>query len=270
MDKDITFSIICMNNNDDILNEWLLKSINEQTYKKYEIIIISTIKNGKSKFKSARDALSSIDYDACKGKYLLFCHNDIRFCNKSFLSNLAKKLDSIDFNIVGFAGMIQNSRREYVQYSSVLYGETDEELKYTGDYEFGTFIDVQTLDECCYVVPKNKYMGFKNIGNTWDLYAVQYCLEIIKMTKNINNKIYVVDESIRHKSNGNVTKRYALGLVGLKKYYAKTTPIIFTTIGIFDISLSKKDIYWNLGFDPRRHLLSRVFHFFFPNRHPLH
>ena len=81
-------SVICAYNNKEILDNYLLKSLKDQT-KDYELILIDNTKN---KFKSAAEALNYGGNNA-KEKYLMFIHQDINLCSNKFLEELQVMLN---------------------------------------------------------------------------------------------------------------------------------------------------------------------------------
>lgn len=75
------FSIICVYNNKNILDKSLIKTLDEQTFKDYELILID---NTSGQYKNAGEGLN---YGASRaqGTYLLFLHQDVAFLNKTAL-----------------------------------------------------------------------------------------------------------------------------------------------------------------------------------------
>ena len=84
------FSIICVYNNEDILNSFLLKSLSYQTVD-YDLILID------NRFHDFNSATSALNYGSkkAKGEYLLFCHQDIKFIGKDWLEKTEKELNEL-------------------------------------------------------------------------------------------------------------------------------------------------------------------------------
>ena len=98
-------SIICVYNNEQILNDFLISSLEKQS-EDYELILVD---NRNQEFTSASSALN---YGAKKatGDYLVFAHQDINFSNIDWIKNTRIQLEKIDnIGIVGVAGKINDS-----------------------------------------------------------------------------------------------------------------------------------------------------------------
>ena len=65
-------SIVCVYNNKEILNKYLIKSLESQT-EDYELILLDNTQN---KFNSAAKALNNGGRKA-KGDYIMFVHQDV-------------------------------------------------------------------------------------------------------------------------------------------------------------------------------------------------
>ena len=83
-------SVICVYNNKEILNKYLLKSLKIQT-ETHELILLDNIGG---KFKSASEALNYGGKKA-KGDYLMFVHQDVDLCSKTWLENVESILLSL-------------------------------------------------------------------------------------------------------------------------------------------------------------------------------
>lgn len=89
-------SIVCVFNDKKVLNEYLHESLKDQTAH-YELILIDNTKN---KFKSASKALN---YGAKKanGNYLIFIHQDVFLCSRTWLDEAEKIIKSLDGKAIG-------------------------------------------------------------------------------------------------------------------------------------------------------------------------
>lgn len=229
-------SIICPSNNEKILNNNLLKTLNQQTFKDYEIIIVDTINN---KYRGASEALNSGAQKA-KGEYFLFCHHDINFINKDSLENIVNCIEKInDFGIIGVAGI--NSRNCLL--GNILNGPNKELI---GE-KINKPMKVFSLDEVFFIIKKDFYFKYPlNLNNnTWHLYAVEYCLKMHELGENV----IIIPSEIYHKSDGvSLNESYYIYLRKLRKEYKKYKEI-YTTVGswytnkiLFELQMLKRKI----------------------------
>ena len=139
-------SIVCVYNNDKILRDVLLKSLENQTAE-YELI---TLDNTANRFKSAAEALNYGGLKA-KGDYIVFVHQDMWFYSSTWLEEAERLVASIpDLGIAGVAGMSEEgeSRDERRKWSIEVFDEIYEAIGPVQKPE-----EVQTLDECVLLVP---------------------------------------------------------------------------------------------------------------------
>jgi GT2 family glycosyltransferase len=183
-------------NNKEILEEWLLKSLKNQTTR-YELILVDNTDN---KFKSAAKALNYGGRRA-KGRYIMFAHQDVRLCSDTWLKDAINLLDSLqNVGLAGVAGKRDvsgfiESRRIL---SNIVHGIPP---RFAGNIKVNSPEEVQTLDECLFIVPKYVFDRLRfdeeNI-DTWHLYAVDYALSV----KKLGLKVYVLPLRIHHRSTG--------------------------------------------------------------------
>ena len=180
-------SVICVYNNKEILDKFLLKSLKRQSVE-YELILID---NQSGKYNSAPEALN---YGAAKanGDYLIFAHQDIELTSNQWLKNVEHMMKTLDnVGIAGLAGVLED---EFRIKSNMVNGippiPAGEEIK--------SPIKVQTLDECLVIIPKSIFMKYKFYEKLlgWHLYTVDYCLNIILHGFNV----YVLPIHAYHKS----------------------------------------------------------------------
>ncbi|MEL7669174.1 glycosyltransferase [Methanobacterium sp.] len=212
-----------MYNNEEILNDYLLKSLNSQTTN-YELILID---NTQKKFKSAAEAFNQEGKKA-KGKYIIFTHQDVDLCSNTFLNDLELILDPI--SNLGIAGVAGKSK-EKVIISNIKEGIPP---KFSGKIQIDTPVKVQTLDECLFIIPKNVFdmVPFdEEVCNGWHLYAVDYSLSVNEKGRDV----YVVPASIYHKSAGDsFSKEYYSILKKLLNKHRKNYKMVYTTMGNWD------------------------------------
>ncbi|MCK5160178.1 MAG: hypothetical protein KAQ99_01265 [Candidatus Aureabacteria bacterium] len=75
-------SIICVYNNETIMNDYLLKNLKGRTLG-FELIKINNTNNT---FKSAAEA-PNYGGKKAKGKYIMFVHQDVDLCSETWLEN---------------------------------------------------------------------------------------------------------------------------------------------------------------------------------------
>lgn len=213
-------SIVCVYNNKEIFEEYLLKSLKSQNIN-YELILLE---NTQKKFKSAAEALNYGGKKA-NGEYILFVHQDMDMCSGTFLKDLERILDSI--SNLGIAGVAGKSEKGLIV-SNMKQGMPP---KFAGKIQINKPVKVQTLDECLFVIPKKIFNLLKfdeKVCDGWHLYAVDYCLCV----KERGLTVYVLPVSTYHKSIGeSLSKDYYDVVKKLLKKHAKNYKWIYTTIG---------------------------------------
>lgn len=228
-------SVVCVYNNKEILDNYLLKSLRNQTVE-HELILINNIE---SKFDSAAEALN-YGGEQAKSKYLMFVHQDVDLCSNIWLNEAEKMLDRLsNIGIVGVAGKCENVE------GIITNIENGIPKRPAGKIHIKKPTEVQTVDECLIIIPKsifNKLQFDEKVCNDWHLYSVDYSLSIRKLGYNI----YVMPMYVYHLSSGfkpigklervlrgPLQRSYYLSLKKVlykhKKYYEK----IYTTCGIY-------------------------------------
>jgi len=227
-------SVVCVYNNKSILENYLLKSLKNQTVN-YELI---NLDNTQGKFKSAAKALN-YGGEQAKGKYLMFVHQDVDLCSNIWLNEAEKMLDRLsNIGIVGVAGRSENKEGVI---TNIKHGIP---IRFAGKIQIRKPTEVQTVDECLIIIPKsvfNKLRFDEKVCNDWHLYSVDYSLSIKKLGYNV----FVIPKYIYHLSSGfkpigklertlrgPLQRSYYLSLKKVlykhKNYYEK----IYTTCGI--------------------------------------
>lgn len=227
-------SIVCVYNNEDILNQWLLKSLKTQTIK-FELI---TIDNTNGRFKSASEALN-YGGERAKGKYIMFIHQDVCLLTNDWLEKAETFLNEVlDLGIAGVAGVCKTKIKQKYKIGiemvpevgaigMVYHGLEKKPWKYNKSFEKP--VKVQTLDEQILIIPKNVFSRIKfdeKICDGWHLYGVDYSLSI----KRFNIEPYVLPLPVQHRSPGSITKEYYKVLNRILKKHKKQE-IIYTTCG---------------------------------------
>jgi hypothetical protein len=188
-------SIICVYNNESVLNNWLLCSLKNQSAK-FEMILID---NRDGKYKSAASALNWGGNKAT-GEYLCFVHQDVHFCRNSDLETIEYLLSTLgNLGVAGVAGMSTNGSTVQQSQRNVII-EHEDPPEFWGNPITEPEI-VQTVDECLFVVPKKIFniLPFdEETCNSWHFYAVDYCLSLISM----GFSVYALPVPIHHQSLG--------------------------------------------------------------------
>ncbi|HFI0131861.1 TPA: glycosyltransferase family 2 protein [Streptococcus suis] len=183
-------SIICIHNDQEVLEKNLLRTLREQSFKDYELILVDTTQLA---FNSAAEALN-YGGEKAKGEIIVFVHQDIQLTSKFFLEELAKHSKEYDFGIAGVAGVGVN----FESFSRIVHGSHKE---YSAkNYEFTEPINALSLDECLLIIPKNMFEKnkFSNLGNTWHLYGTDYSLKMLSL----GNRVLILPISLWHLSEG--------------------------------------------------------------------
>lgn len=233
------FSIICVYNDPEILDSWLLTSLESESEALYESILID---NREGNYSSAAAALNAGAARA-NGDYYIFVHQDVRFLGDSWFDSALLYLDSLDdIGIAGAVGETTNGERHKDRCRNIIYhGEEPEELgvkpvpnvpdphekgelsdedvirgerlekilphpdvvrPLAGGNEIEKPVQVQTLDELLVIIPRDIFADHRfdaECCRGWHLYAVEYCLRIKYRTE---YEPYVLPLSVWHRSTG--------------------------------------------------------------------
>ncbi|WP_414468846.1 glycosyltransferase [Methanobacterium sp. ACI-7] len=214
-------SVICIYNDKEILDNYLIKSLKKQNIG-YELILIDNTKN---RFNSAASALNYSSKNA-KGKYLMFVHQDIDLLSDTWLREAQEILDSIsNLGIAGVAGKLDTKKGIITNIKEGI------PPKYTGKTSLNNLMKVQTLDECLFIIPRHIFEIIQfneEICDDWHLYAVEYCLNVIKH----GFFVYLMPLSLYHRSSGfSLSKKYYSCVEKILKKYKDDYKWIYTTIG---------------------------------------
>jgi hypothetical protein len=214
-------SVVCIFNNKEILDNYLLKSLKTQTVD-YELILID---NTKSKFDSTAEAFNKCAKNA-KSKYIMFVHQDIDLMEDNWLKNAEDLLDSIqNLGIAGVAGKL-NVKKGII--TNIKDGIPPKDA---GTTKIKNIMRVQTLDECLFIIPTSIFKMLKfneELCDDWHLYAVNYCLEIMKL----GFYVYVLPLSLYHRSSGfSISEKYYQTIKKMLNTHKHDYKWIYTTVG---------------------------------------
>lgn len=212
-------SIVCVYNKKDVLNEFLIKSLKNQSAE-YELILID---NTNGKFSSAAEALNEGGSKA-KGDYIMFVHQDVDLKSDTWLEDAERMVNSLDnMGIAGVAGRSKDVECAATNiHDGIPPGPAGTEIEKS--------IEAQTLDECLLLIPMkvfNKFQFDGEVCDNWHLYAVDYSLSI----KRSGYNVYVIPMFLYHRS-----KAYSFSheyYVTLEKLLRKHSDfkVILTTVG---------------------------------------
>ena len=235
-------SIVCIYNNRDLLESYLLKSLNEQSAK-YELILID---NTNGKFKSASEALNYGGQKAT-GQYLMFAHQDFSLDSDLWLEDTEKILKNLrNIGVVGVAGKYDRNLISNIK--------TGTPPVLAGPIHIKEPKKVQTLDECLFIIPKKIFdeIQFDEVVcDNWHLYATDYCLTV----KKAGYEVYVIPLGGYHASPGYSfsAEGYYSTLRKLVKKHKSNYKWIYTTTGSWnttlplDLQILYQKIYYWLG-----------------------
>ncbi|MBU2575181.1 MAG: glycosyltransferase family protein [Elusimicrobia bacterium] len=232
------FSIICVYNDEGILNNWLLAGLKDQT-RGFELIKVD---NTGGAFKSAAEALNYGAKNA-KGEYLMFIHQDVRLISEDWPARAEKFLrDMRDLGVAGVAGMVKTKNPGMISFGTIptdnrvweIYHGHKKELSVYNRILSGCPAEVQTLDEQLLLAPRKVFGELKFDGAAcpgWHLYAVDYALSV----KKLGLKAYVLPLPVWHMSNGNINRGYYAALINVLKKH-REEKAIYTTCGLWHTS----------------------------------
>jgi GT2 family glycosyltransferase len=221
-------SVICVYNNQEILRDYLLKGLQDQT-SGYDSVLID---NTSKRFLSAATALN---YGAsqARGDYLMFIHQDMVLLSPTWLEDAERIMASLpSLGIAGMAGVSDKLK------------ELSTNLKQgipplpAAARTVDRLMEVQTLDECLVLIPKAVFDECKfdeDVCDGWHLYSVDYCLSI----KNLDYKVFVLPLPGYHRSPGySMSRGYYTTLKRVLEKHKGRYPIIYTTMGFWNTSRS--------------------------------
>jgi len=222
MDDPFLFSIICVFNNENTLNEYLLPGLEHQSLQHEKIFI----NNSMGIYPSAAIAYNKAA-EMAKGSFLIFIHQDCYLSSETFLEQCRYYISELsDMGIAGVAGKRPENR--YV-ISNIFHGSPPGRAGHT----ITSPEVVQTLDECLIIIPKSLFSKVRFDEDTcrgWHLYAVDYCLT----TRRLGYSSYVLPVKIYHASNGDsLNYSYLLTMKRLIQKHKEENLVISTTMSNF-------------------------------------
>ena len=214
------FSIICVFNNSKKLDQYLIKSLEQQTVP-FELI---TIDNTEGNYRAAAPVLNQAAKSA-RHEYLMFVHQDVALDSKDWLAGAASDMKTLDgLGAAGVAG-----RRPFTGLvASVTNGVPP---RYVGWRKLKKPVNVQTLDGCLMIVHKQTFSRVcfdEETVDGWYLYVTNYCLDLIRH----GYKNYVLPHHIYHESSGFSDGRlYQNAMDKIIDRHRDHVNVIYTTVG---------------------------------------
>jgi GT2 family glycosyltransferase len=214
-------SVVCAYENTQILNDWLLKALKQQTVE-YELITVDTAERG---FRSAAQALN-FGGNQARGKYIMFVHQDVDLVSASWLADAEALLDTVpNLGIAGVVGSVEEGGSVSERMRNVIaHGDDAEQI----GNPISSPEPVQTLDELLLIIPREvfqKYPFDENTCDHWHLYGTDYCLDMLTMGKGV----YVIPFYVIHRSKGaSAGKLLFFFNFGLSRGYYRTLKKVLT------------------------------------------
>lgn len=191
-------SIVCIYNNERVLQEDLLDSLESQTAE-YELIMLD---NTQGDYRSPSEALNRGGAKA-KGRYIMFVHQDVHLCSNSWLDTTERLLDAIPrLGIAGTAGARKSETPRRVEtVTNIKQGIPPVNVSpFTVPLQKP--VKVQTLDESLVIIPSSVFelLHFdEEVCDDWYLaYAIDYSLSVARL----GFDVYVIPSLIHHRSIG--------------------------------------------------------------------
>lgn len=219
-------SIVCVYNNEDVLNSYLLKSLKDQIGD-YELILLDNTKN---RFNSAAEALNH-GGKTVKNEYIMFVHQDMELSSKTWIYDAENILNSL--KNLGIAGVAGRSKDKRWTITNIKDGIPSRQIS---PETIENPVKVQTLDECLIIIPKTIFKTLKfdeDVCDDWHLYAVDYSLSV----KNMGFDVYVIPMFAYHRSHGySLSKTYYQTLKKLLEKHGKKYKLVLTTMGNWSVN----------------------------------
>ncbi|MBT9150848.1 MAG: ATP synthase subunits region ORF 6 [candidate division WS2 bacterium] len=184
-------SVVCVYNDEKILNDFLLKSLKDQTVE-YQLIKIDNTRNT---FQSAAEALN-YGGNKARGNYIMFVHQDVDLCSNLWLEEVEKMLDNLQN--LGIAGVAGKSEHKKHTITNIKHGNPP---RLASKIQITSPEKVQTLDGCLVIIPRSVFdkLGFdEEACADWHLYDVDYCLS----ARRLGFDAYAIPMFIYHRSGG--------------------------------------------------------------------
>ena len=225
-------SIVCINNNHNILNRFLLPSVRNQKNVRFELKIIDNCWN---QYKGAREAFNQIA-GSLKGKYIVFVHNDFFFTKTDSFSKIIGYCNQLEpFGVVGVAGCDFDSKKTIK--TRIKHGGNKRRV----GTQIEKSVSVMTVDECCFIIKRSQLLKIPfSEKKGWHLYAVEYCLQML----DCGLRNYVIPLDGWHFSDGvSLDAAYCKEIKSLLENYQNRYRFINTTVKQWKTDFFTREIY---------------------------
>lgn len=190
MNPSIQFTIVCLWNEERIVNDWLFKSLKEQT-SPYQVIAFD---NRKNIYSSAAEGLNALS-EKVETPYIIFIHQDVKLLSPTWLADAEMYIkDLSNFALVGVCGKPKKiSRNTSVGVHGIPPRPMGKMLK--------QITLAQSLDECLIIAKTDRFKKNKFDSLTcddWHLYSADYCYS----QRSYGYKSYLLPLPIHHRSTG--------------------------------------------------------------------
>lgn len=217
----LPFTVVCVYNSKDILNDYLVKGLAIQDFPHQDIFIDNT----NARFASAAQAFNSV-IPHILSEFAVFSHQDILFTREDTLRQAYGMLrGNINFGVAGVAGIRDRSGIM----TNILHGSPP---RYAEPHRLERIEKVQTVDECLFIVPKTVLLNLPFDEETcsgWHLYSVDYCLSVGRFAD-----VVVLPLDLYHRSSGaSMSDDYYQILRKVARKHSDCYETIFTTMGIW-------------------------------------
>lgn len=239
--NDYQFDVVCVYNCKHTLGRLLLASLAQENPQLYRLHLVD---NCAGEFASAAAAFRSV-LPACRGRWVMFVHQDVIFLQADWLAQCAQYLEELgDFGVAGVAGMVPDPNATNPQRGrgTVRTGPTPECGEMWSWGGGGNAItaqtDVQTVDELLFIMQRETAVFGDDMPDGFHLYGVAQCLKMLA----IGRKNYVLPLPVYHQSSGIRKSRiqivlslgplpaqYYSALKKLCKQHRTHLPVIYTT-----------------------------------------
>lgn len=228
------FTVVCVYNNKDILNNNLLRSLESERIPIKTVLIDNCNHKFSSMAQAYNWAIARIDTP-----WVIMSHQDISF-KRNTLEQLSEILLTIGNEKCGLIGVAGCKYGVNGVFSNIKYGPS---LIDAGDYRIHGAEKVQTVDECFMIAKTELLKRYPFDAQTcagWHLYGVEKCLDLSER-KYIN---YVIGLELNHNSKtASMNSSYFVILKKLMNKYSKEVSTIYTTCGTWSTTESRR-INW--------------------------